>query len=303
MAEPAPDANAPATQRKRRLRAVFAADVANFSGLVSVNETQTFDGLLATRRTATDELAAHGGWLFGLPGDGIFALFESAVDAVHCALVTQSRLATMRTLGGLKLRIGVHLGEVLFQDDLPFGETLIIAARLESLADPGCTLISSAVMEAVAPRISATFRDCGVQPLKHSPRRIATFSVLPPPERDDPSATSHNNEPLDQTMRFRRPDWQLAGGINPPVVALPAVADALRPPLTNTGDHDTIEACIPELTAILATYLGPIARVLVRRRAGAARTLPDLIGQLAAEIVQGPERDEYLRLTRKFVDR
>ena len=152
----APDAPQPSGKRVRRLRAVFAADMANFGGLVSVDETNTLDALWATRRIAREELAAHGGWLFGMPGDGLFALFESAVDAVRCALETQARLAAMTKFDAVRLRIGIHLGDVLFQDDLPFGETLVIAARLESLADPGGILVSAAVMEAVAPRISAT---------------------------------------------------------------------------------------------------------------------------------------------------
>ena len=103
------------------------------------------------------------GWLFGMPGDGIFALFESAIDAVRCALGLQSRLAALPELSALRLRIGVHLGEVLFQDELPFGESLVIAARLESLAEPGGILVSSSVMDAVAPRIAARFVDKGAQ--------------------------------------------------------------------------------------------------------------------------------------------
>jgi class 3 adenylate cyclase len=296
MAEATPDPSQPTTQRKRRLRAVFAADVANFSGLISVDETRTLDSLLEARRTATDELAAHGGWLFGLPGDGIFALFESAVDAVHCALVTQTRLSTMRALGGLKLRIGVHLGEVLFRDDLPFGETLIIAARLESLAEPGGTLISSVVMDAVAPRISATFQDRGVQTLKHSPRSIATFSVAPPPERDGLSLTTHGGEPLDRTMRFRRPDWSQAEATNPQAVAPIHHQASAPPPLVH---HAAIESYIPALTTILAAFVGPIARVLVRRRAETAGSISELVDQLAAEIANGQDRSEFLRLTRE----
>ncbi|WP_181708246.1 adenylate/guanylate cyclase domain-containing protein [Chthonobacter rhizosphaerae] len=158
----------------------MAADVANFGGLVSVDETSTLEALWVTRRIAREELAIHGGWLFGLPGDGIFALFESAVDAVRCALETQARLAAAPGLDALRLRVGVHLGEVLFQDDLPFGEALVIASRLESLADPGGILVSAAVMEAVAPRISADFTERGVVGLKHSPRRVAIFSVSTP---------------------------------------------------------------------------------------------------------------------------
>ena len=87
------DVPSPVPPRRRRLRAVFAADIANFGGLVTIDETNTIDALSITRRVAIEELAKHGGWLFGMPGDGIFALFESTVDAVRCALAVQTRLA------------------------------------------------------------------------------------------------------------------------------------------------------------------------------------------------------------------
>ena len=168
-----------AAPRRRRLRAVFAADVANYGGLVAIDETKTLDSLSLVRRIATETLAQHGGWLFGLPGDGVFALFESAIDAVRCGLDMQSRLTNVAQLDDLKLRIGIHLGEVVFENELPFGEALVIAARLESLAEPGGILVSAAVRDAVALRINARFEDLGVRPLKHSPRQINTFGVSP----------------------------------------------------------------------------------------------------------------------------
>jgi class 3 adenylate cyclase len=190
----------PANPRRRRLRAVFAADIANFGGLVSVDETRTMDALWVARRIALEELEAQGGWLFGLPGDGIFALFESAVAAVRCGLNIQVRLKAAPKVSALRMRIGIHLGEVLFQDELPFGESLVIAARLESLADPGGILVSASVLEAVGSRVSATFSERGVQNLKHSPRRIATYAVTPAPEQPSLDGTTIHGEPLDRTV-------------------------------------------------------------------------------------------------------
>lgn len=179
MSMPPPETPAPGPPRRRRLRAVFAADVANYGGLVSIDETNTLDGLTLLRRIAIDTLADHGGWLFGLPGDGIFALFESAIDAVRCGLDMQRRLGEVAQLDHLKLRIGIHLGEVVFENEMPFGEALVVAARLESLAEPGRILVSSPVRDAVVLRINAQFQDRGIRPLKHSPRSIGTFEVLP----------------------------------------------------------------------------------------------------------------------------
>ena len=112
---------------RRSLRAVLSGDLAGFSGQVSVNETGTLLAMREVRQIAMAQLDKHNGWLFGMPGDGLFALFESAVDAVQCALELQSVFAQTPILDEMRMRIGVHMGEVLFDNDLPFGETLTIA--------------------------------------------------------------------------------------------------------------------------------------------------------------------------------
>ncbi|WP_114944586.1 adenylate/guanylate cyclase domain-containing protein [Microvirga calopogonii] len=331
MDNPVPDAPPPAGKRVRRLRAVFAADMANFGGLVSVDETNTLDALWATRRIAREELAAHGGWLFGMPGDGIFALFESAVDAVRCALDTQARLAAMTKFDAVRMRIGIHLGDVLFHDDLPFGETLVIAARLESLADPGGILVSAAVMEAVAPRISATFGERGVFDLKHSPRRITTFSVAMSPSATDMNATVSRIEPLDRTVlsvsSARTEAWNGPASPPPsrveaPTVSLPKAAplvvpthplDAASAPVDEVGpevprspaaiDPAAFEACLAEISRVLTTYLGPVAGLLVKRHAANLTDLTALIEDLAREIPARDERLQFLSRAQQLVAR
>ena len=310
--------------------------MANFGGLVSVDETNTLDALWATRRIAREELAAHGGWLFGMPGDGIFALFESAVDAVRCALETQARLASMTKLDAVRMRIGIHLGDVLFQDDLPFGETLVIAARLESLADPGGILVSAAVMEAVAPRISATFGERGVFDLKHSPRRITTFSVAMPPSTPDMNATLSLIEPLDRTVlsvasartegRASSPSPSAAPSpacLEPPTISLPkaaplvvpvhptvappppdgSIAQASHPPRPAPADSAAFQACLAELAHTLTTYLGPVAGLLVRRHSADLTDLAKLVETLAREIPAKDERLQFLGRAHQIVAR
>ncbi len=331
MDNPATDAPQPGGKRVRRLRAVFAADMANFGGLVSVDETNTLDALWATRRIAREELAAHGGWLFGMPGDGIFALFESAVDAVRCALETQARLAAMTKFDAVRMRIGIHLGDVLFHDDLPFGETLVIAARLESLADPGGILVSAAIMEAVAPRISATFGERGVFDLKHSPRRITTFSVSMPPSSADMNATVSRIEPLDRTVlsvsSARTEDWSSAALPPPPApetrtISLPKAAPLIvpsnpmepapapaderapeAPPPPPTMDPAALEDCLAEIAHALTVYLGPVAGLLVKRHAAKLTDPNALIEDLAREIPARDERLQFLSRAQQVVAR
>lgn len=300
--------------RKRRLRAALAADIANFSGRVSVSETRAFGHLSTVLKVGREELDRHEGVLIGMPGDGLFALFESAVDAVHAALAMQQRLETEPNLGGMRLRIGIHLGEVLFDGDLPFGETLNIAARLESLADPGGILVSAAVVDAVSARISATFEDRGVPQLKNIPRRIATFSVKPADSLPPEGVAEPVMEPLDHTMQFSRrtgpvpasppaaapapaaapetatpdvaPAPVAAAPAPPPQAAsqTPARTTSAVPPATG-GVQPTAEQ-IAALTELLAVHLGPVARVMVARRGKDAATLADLVGRLEAEVPQ-----------------
>jgi class 3 adenylate cyclase len=334
MGDSPPDATELSVKRRRRLRAVFAADVANFSGLVSVDETNTMDALWATRRIAREELDSHGGWLFGMPGDGIFALFESAVDAVSCALDTQRRLTATPKLNSLRLRIGVHLGDVLFQEELPFGEALVIAARLESLADPGGILVSAAVMEAVAPRISAAFCERGVFSLKHIPRRVTTFSVSAT-SADTLSETRDVSELLDRTVLSVRPARVETETPPPPVppvpaapilieervVSLPKAAPLVVPPSPNEAppvrgqgreaprpaaprsDTLQLEACLPELTQVLTRHLGPVAGVLVKRYSADWSDLDELIDALAREIPAETERMQFLNRAHQVVAR
>jgi class 3 adenylate cyclase len=190
--------------RRRALRAVFAADVAGFSAQMSVDETQTINALDEVKLIALRQLEEHGGWLFGMPGDGLFALFESAVDAVRCGLAIQKLLALRNDSEAMKLRVGIHLGDVIFHDDAPYGETLNIAARLESAAEPGSILVSSSVMDAVSARVPAIFEDRGVPRLKNIPRQIRTFAVIAPQKQTRPEAPSGEASTLDRTTQLDR---------------------------------------------------------------------------------------------------
>lgn len=190
---------------RRGLRAVFAADITGFSGMMAVDEAGAISAFNEIRAIVTQQLKAHEGWLFGRPGDGVCALFESAANAVQCALETQQQLALRAPeVRDMRMRIGIHLGDVIFEKDLPYGETLTIASQLEDLADPGGILVSGAVMDAVSARISATFEERGVPRLKNITRRIVTFAVTPAPERTEADETREGMSNLDRTTQFDR---------------------------------------------------------------------------------------------------
>lgn len=265
---------------RRRLRAVFAADVAGFSSRVSVEETRTFDAMHEIRQLGRDKLDAHGGWLFGMPGDGLFALFESAIDAVNCAMAFQDAMRRRSFADRLKVRIGVHLGEVMFQGELPFGEALAIAARLESLAEPGGVLVSNPVVEAVSARVAAIFEDRGAPPLKNIPRRIRTFAVMRPPDAPKAGAPLPPAPVgLDRTMQLSETTFRKARIVFP-------------------------QEDLATLAELLAGHIGPIARVVVERAQAKADTMETLALTVAKKIPLETERRAFvLEAARLFAER
>jgi class 3 adenylate cyclase len=294
---------------KRRLRAAFSADVANFSGNVSVSETRAFGNLAAILKVGREELENHEGVLIGVPGDGLFALFESVVNAVQCAITMQKRLAADVGLGSaMRLRIGIHLGDVLFDGDLPFGETLNIAARLQALADPGSTLVSGAVVDAVSAHVSATFQACGVPQLKNIPRRIATFSVHPRVSSPTHPDQDEVLEPLDHTMQL--PSRSATGGSGSASSAEERDDTDSKPrsigrlptrPCGSALDEPPTAETIAVFGDAIAVHLGPVGRLMTARKAKSCASLADLLAALEKEIPTPVEQHIFRsRIKRQF---
>ena len=128
----------------RRLAAILTADVVGYSKLMAEDEVGTLAALKAHRHDVFDpETARHGGRIVKLMGDGTLVEFPS-VEAVECALAVQT-LASGD--GTIKLRIGINLGDVIIDGNDIYGDGVNVAARLQSLAQPGGICISSIVQE------------------------------------------------------------------------------------------------------------------------------------------------------------
>jgi len=167
---------------ERRLAAVLAADVAGYSRLMWIDEEGTLARLKAVRKTLVDPtIAAHRGRIVKTTGDGMLVEFASAVDAARSAVVVQ-RSMTEKNNGlpqdkRIEFRIGIHVGDIIFDEADIFGDSVNIAARLEGISAPGGICISGSAYEHVQGRIEAEFFDLGEKLLKNIARPIRVFGT------------------------------------------------------------------------------------------------------------------------------
>ena len=166
---------------ERRLAAIFAADVADYSRLMERDEVETLRALVAHRQIMDRLIAEYGGRIANTAGDSVLAEFSSAVDAVQCAVAIQQTLveANQDTPEERRLlfRIGVHVGDVMVRGGDLLGDGVNVAARLESLAAPGGVCISEAAYGYVRKAVPLTFNDLGEQHVKNLKEPIRAFAL------------------------------------------------------------------------------------------------------------------------------
>ncbi len=171
------------TSVNRKLTTIFAADVAGYSELMATNEESTLDALRSCRKVIDDLIAKHGGRIFNTAGDSVLAEFNSAVEAVRCAISIQEDLRVRNSelpeSNQMWLRIGVNVGDVMVENEDLFGDGVNIAARLESLADKGGICISGSTFNLVKNKLSIAFEDIGHQSVKNIPETIPAFKLVP----------------------------------------------------------------------------------------------------------------------------
>jgi adenylate cyclase len=168
---------------ERRLAAILAADVVGYSRLMEQDEAGTLVRLKAHRRELIDPaIAARGGRMVKLMGDGALVEFASVVNAVQCAVEIQGamvlRNAEVREAQRIAFRIGINLGDVIVEGDDIYGEGVNVATRLEALAVPGGICISGKVHDEVLGKLDVGFEDQGEQPVKNIARPVRVYRVL-----------------------------------------------------------------------------------------------------------------------------
>ena len=167
----------------RRLAAIFAADMVGYSRLMEADEEGTIARQKAHRKELIDpKIAEHDGRIVKTTGDGMLVEFASVVDAVRCAVEVQQAMAEREAdvLDDRRIayRIGINLGDIVIEDDDILGDGVNVAARLESLAEPGGICIAGSVHEQLAGKVSAKFEDIGEQAVKNISRPIRAYRIL-----------------------------------------------------------------------------------------------------------------------------
>jgi TolB-like protein/class 3 adenylate cyclase len=169
---------------KRRLAAIVSADVVGYSRLMGRDEDGTLAAFRAHRAELLDPLIAkHGGRIVKTMGDGLLLEFPSVVDATRCAIEVQEGLAARNAEVAddkrITFRIGVHVGDIIIEDEDILGDGVNIAARIEALAVPGGVAISGRAHDDVRDRLDTSFEDAGEQTLKNIARPVRIWRWRP----------------------------------------------------------------------------------------------------------------------------
>ena len=173
-----------APEPKHTLTAIVFADVVGYSRMMGTDDAATV-ALLRKRRAEVIEplVAAFRGRIVNAAGDSVLMEFASVVGATRFALSMQQTNAKLNAeaQGGkpLQFRVGVHLGDVLVGRSAVYGDSVNVAARLESLAEPGGVCLSAAAHEQVRGKIDAAFVDRGLQQVKNIAQPVGVFSLAP----------------------------------------------------------------------------------------------------------------------------
>jgi adenylate cyclase len=171
----------PEERMERRLAAILAADIAGYSALMGADEARTVRDLKGHQAAVLPMVAEFSGRIIDTAGDGILAEFASVVNAVKCALAIQERMAERNAAAEpgrrMHFRVGINIGDVVYDDVRIYGDGINVAARLENIAEPGGICISGKVFEEVNGRIELACEDIGEQQLKNIVRPVRAYRV------------------------------------------------------------------------------------------------------------------------------
>ena len=174
--------------QQRKLAAILAADIAGYSALMGADDEGTVRDLKGHQSVVLPMIGEFGGRIIDTAGDGILAEFASVLKAVNCAVAVQKtmagRNATVAPTRRMQFRIGINLGDIIYDEARVYGDGVNIAARLESIAEPGGICVSDKVYQEMRGKIDVPLRDLGLRTLKNisEPTRVYSIDVIGVPE-------------------------------------------------------------------------------------------------------------------------
>src|SRR5712692_1966736 len=210
------------------------------------SEEATLRTLSSHRKLIDSLIEQHHGRFVNSAGDSVLAEFASVVNAVQCAVEIQTMLkaknANLPPERRMEFRIGVNLGDVMVDGEQIYGDGVNVAARLESLADPGGISISGTVHEQVRDKLALGYEDAGEQEVKHIARPVRVWRVLAEP--------GTGASPGTRTQRvsrkyMRRGVFSLAGLALVAVVIVFVQHLSLRPPTTTASIPPAQKPALP----------------------------------------------------------
>jgi adenylate cyclase len=198
---------------ERKLTAILCADVYGYTRLIGENEEATLRTLSLHRKLIDSLIAQHHGRFVNSAGDSVLAEFASVVNAVQCAVDIQTTLkaenANMSPDRQMEFRIGVNLGDVMVDGEQIYGDGVNVAARLESLADPGGICISHTVHDQIKNKLALNYEGLGPQAVKNIAEPVRVFRVIL--EGGTPTRTAAKAKERSLRKHWRGGVFSLAG--------------------------------------------------------------------------------------------
>jgi len=167
---------------KRKLTAIFSADVEGYSRLMGDNELATIETLTLYKETMGKLIRQYRGRVVDSTGDNLLAEFASVVDAVQCAVEVQELLSSKNEAlpenRRMKFRIGINLGDVVEEGDRIYGDGVNVAARVESLAKGGGISLSGTAYDQLGKKLPLGYEYLGEQSVKNIEKPVRVYRVL-----------------------------------------------------------------------------------------------------------------------------
>src|SRR6478672_6981271 len=193
----------------RKLAAILAADIAGYSALMGADEARTVRDLKSHQAVVLPMVGQFGGRIIDTAGDGILAEFTSVVSAVECALALQKTMAERNSAveqsRRMQFRIGVNVGDVIYDEARIYGDGVNVAARLEGIAKPGGICLSEDAYRQVRGKLNVPIGDGGEKRLKNIADPVRVYLV-------EPSAAAAAADPQAAAKRRRRWSVQATAG-------------------------------------------------------------------------------------------